>query len=241
MKTAKKLRQAMLFISVILFSLNGTPACAEDAAPVVIPSSSPPPTEGLLEYKTSAKQKDETYQYLNKRDVPNPSMNKEAADYISGQSRAQQMIGMLQNQEMTKALEKITGSSKKTLDENPEIRNPLGVIAGAASLWYGRTLKLIKGDDFNFSARMEARNQRSEFNMGSPLLNGKLRFDGKDGMGVGFNRRITDIQTEAGVQYNVRNQVISTEVRQKLAPHLDLSFGASRIDQNTKIEYRLNF
>lgn len=207
-----------------------------------LPSSSPPPAAGgFLEYKPSAAEKSDTYQYLNRQDNPNTSMNANVQNYESGKSRAQQMIGMLQNHELTKAFQKITGSAQKTLDENPEIKSPLGVIAGAAALWYGRTMKLIKGDDFSFNARIEGRAGRSEFSMGSPLLNGKLRFDGKEGMDVGFNRRISSLQTEASLQYNVRTQVMSTEIRQKLAPHLDLSFGASRLDQNTKIEYKISF
>jgi len=244
-KTVCKL---ILFASVLTSTLNGITVLAEEPSPsptptpeIVVPTASPPPAENLLDIKASAKQKDDTYQYLNKRDTPNAPPGKEASDYESGKTRAQQMVTMLQNQEMTKALEKITGSGKKTLDENPEIKTPLAVIAGAASLWYGRTVKLIKGDEFNMSANVDGRDKRSEFSMGSPILNGKLRFDGASGMGIGLNRKITDINTEAGVQYNVRDQVMSTEIRQRLAPHLDLSFGASRIDQSTKIEYRLNF
>jgi len=151
------------------------------------------------------------------------------------------MVNMLQNQELTKAFQKITENGNKTLKENPEINSPLGVIAGAATFWYGKTIKIIKGDDFNFSAKVEARAHQSEFSMGSPLVNGKLKFDANEGLGIGINRSIADIQTSAGLNYNAKSQVISTEVRKKLAPNIDLSFGASRVDQNTKLEYRLNF
>lgn len=203
--------------------------------------SAPPPAEGFLLYQPTSNEKQDTYLYLNKQDDPNLNMNKNAQNYESGKSRAAQMVNMLQNKELTKAFQKITESSTKTLDENPELKNPLGVIIGAASFWYGQTVNLIKNEDVRFSARLEGRERRSEFNMASPLVNGKLKFDPTEGMGIGFNRKLMKSQTEAGVQYNAKSQVFSTEVRQKLSPNLDLSFGASRLDQNTKIEYRINF
>ena len=211
------------------------------AAAAIVPAGSPPPEEGLLQNKPTAGQKSDTYQFLNKRDNPNPTMQQNAQDFESGKSRAQQMVTMLQNQELTKAFQKITNSGMKTLDENHEIRDPLAVIGGAMALWYGKSVKLIKGDDYNLSARMEGRSQKGEFSMNSPLLNGNLKYEGMNGMGVGVNRIVSPLQTMGSVQYNVRNQLMTTEVRQKIAPNLDLSFGASRLDQSTKIEYRLNF
>jgi hypothetical protein len=222
---------------MILFVYSPTFA---DEKPQPLPSA-PPPAEGFLLYQPTSNEKQDTYQYLNKQDDPNLSMNKNAENYESGKSRATQMVNMLQNKELTKAFQKITESSNKTMDENPELKSPLGVIIGAASFWYGQTINLIKNEDVRFSARLEGRERRSEFSMASPLLNGQLKFDPNEGMGLGFNRKITSLQTEAAVQYNSKNQVFSTEVRQKLSPNIDLTFGASRLDQNTKIEYRINF
>lgn len=239
MKCWKKSFRFTLLLAVVSTALS-LQAHAQKKSADPLPSE-PPPAGGFLQYKATSGEKSDTYQYLNKQDNPNQSMDSNSKNYESGKSRASQMVNMLQNQELTKAFQKIAGSGAKTLEENPELKTPLAVIAGAASFWYGRTVKLIRGDEFNFSARMEGRAQRSEFNMSSPLLNGRLKFDAREGMGVGFNRRLNQLNTEAAVQYDVRNQVFSTEVRQRLSPNLDLSVGASRLDQNTKIEYRLNF
>lgn len=235
--TLKKIR---IFL-VIFYSLSGLSAWSDDQINPKIPTEPPPPAEGFLLMKTSPKEKSDTYHYLSNQDDPNTNRDKNIKNYESGKSRAQQMVGMLQNKELTKAFEKITESGNKTLNENSEIKTPLAIIAGAASFWYGQTVKLIRGNDFNFSARLEGKAQRSEFSMGSPLLNGRLKFDAKEGMDLGVNRSISTLQADAAVQYNARNQVFSTEVRKKIAPNLDLSFGASRLDQNTKVEYRLNF
>ena len=56
--------------------------------------------------------------------------------------------------------------------------------------------------------------------MNSPLLNGKLNFDAKEGIGIGFNRKIHELQTDAVILYNAKNQNISTELRKKIAPNL---------------------
>jgi hypothetical protein len=227
-------------LKLIVFSL--TLVCFRSWSAETIPlHSPPPPAEGFLLYKNNPKEKDETIQILNKQDNPVSDMDSKNKNYESGKSRAQQMVIMLQNEELTKAFQKITNYGNKTLEENPEIKNPLGVIAGAASFWFGRTLNLIRGDQINISAKMEGRNQRSEFSMASPLLDGKFKYDPRDGFGLGINRNLIEINTEAGIQYNAKNNLLSTELRKKIAPHLDLSFGASKMDQNTKIEYRLNF
>lgn len=225
---------------LVMFSLTRLCTDAWSTEPTSLPSA-PPPAEGFLLYKTNLKEKNETYQILNRQENPVLNMESKSKNYESGKSRAQQMVNMLQNEELTKAFQKITSRGNKTLEDNPEIKNPLGVIAGAASLWYGRTLKLFRSDGFNFSAKMEGRAQKSEFSMASPLLDGKLKFDPREGFGLGINRNIIDIDTEAGIQYNAKSQIISTELRKKIAPNLDFSFGASKLDQNTKIEYRLNF
>lgn len=204
--------------------------------------SSPPPPEkeGFLMYKPSAEQEQDTYQYLNKREKPNSNMDQQTKDYESGKLRAAQMVNLLQNKELTDAFQKILSNSGKTINQNKEVFFPLGVIAGAASFWYGRTVTLIKGD-IHLTTRIEGASRRGEFSMNSPLFNGKLKFDGVEGMGLGIDRKISEIQAEASIQYNAKNQTFSTEVRKKIAPHLDLTFGASKMDQNTKIEYRINF
>ena len=229
----------MRWLFVLFFSFNSFPAwSAEKVDPL---PSAPPPAEGFLLLKQTEKEKHDTYQFLNAQDNPNQNMDSSAKNYESGKSRAQQMVNMLQNQELTKAFQKITDNGNKTLDENPEIKTPLAVIAGAASFWYGRTVRIMRGSDYNLSAKVEGRAQQSEFSMASPLMNGKLFYNAREGAGMGINRSIADLETEAGLQYNAKSQVLSTEIRKKIAPNLDLSFGASKIDQNTKIEYRLNF
>lgn len=227
-------------IAVIFCSLSGNSAQSGEKINQ-FPSPPPPASEGFLQYKNSPAQANDNYQFISKQENTNSNMDSNIKNYESGRSRAQQMVALLQNKELTKAFQKITNSGNKTLDENPEIKSPLGILAGAASFWYGRTLKLIKGENLNITAKMEIRSQKSEFSMSSPLMNGKLKFDASEGIGIGFNRSIEELQTEAVVEYNSKSQIISTELRKKIAPNLDLSFGASKIDQNTKIEYRINF
>jgi len=207
----------------------------------LIPIAAPPPSPSMLPLKTSKTFPNEGEQTLKNRESKPYSISDSAKEYDQNKNRAQQMINLLQDEELSKAFKKITEGGNKTLRENPGIRAPLAVISGAAAFWAGKTMNLFQQESFRFSAKIEGRYRRSEFSMQSPLLNGKLKFDTQAGMELGFNRRFEPLKTDAMLNYNVRNQTISTEVRHKLAPNIDLTFGVSRLDQNTRIEYRFNF
>jgi|GEM_PF-1931908 len=164
-----------------------------------------------------------------------------------GRTRAQDMINLIKSEELQKALSKVTVKGKQLLQENQEIKNPLMLIAGAASLWYGKTIRLIKGEDFKLSTRIEARGRSGEFSMESPLLNGNLHYDG-NGLNISMNRTISSIDSKAELNYNVSNQSFSTNIRHQLAPNLDLTFGASQVPTQSKqtdgratFEYRFDF
>ena len=164
----------------------------------------------------------------------------------SNRSRAQDMVNLIKDEELQKALVKVTSRGKQVLTENPELKSPMGVIAGAVSLWYGRSIKLIKGDDFKLSTRLEARGRNGEFSMESPLLNGTLHY-GVGDLNISVNRRISSIDTSAELHYNMSNQSFNTQLRHSLAPNLDLTFGASQVpdtrqtDGRAGFEYRLDF
>jgi hypothetical protein len=164
----------------------------------------------------------------------------------SNRSRAQDMVNMLKDEEMQKALVKVTARGKQVLTENPEIKSPMGIIAGAMSLWYGRSIKLIKGETFKLSSRLEIRGRNGEFSMESPLFNGTLHY-GVGDLNISVNRRISSIDTSAELYYNMNNQSFNTQLRHSLAPNLDLTFGASQIpdtrqtDGRAGFEYRLDF
>lgn len=207
----------------------------------LIPVAAPPPSPGILPLKTAKNFPTEAEQNLKNRESKPSSVSESAVEYSQNKNRAQQMINLLQDEELSKAFKKITEGGNKTLRENPGIRAPLAIISGAAAFWAGKTMNLFQQESFRFSAKIEGRYRRSEFSMESPLLNGKMKFDNQSGVELGVTRRFEPFKTDAMLNYNVRNQSVTTEVRHKLAPNVDLTFGASRFDQNTRIEYRFNF
>ena len=165
----------------------------------------------------------------------------------SGTDRAGQMVEMLKTEEMQKALQKVTNKGKQALQEDPTLKTPIGVIAGAFGLWVGNTMKLFRGDDIYLSTRVEGRSRSSEFSMESPFLNGKFRYSADNGIDIYMNRTISSIGSQAEFNYNLQNRVFSTSIRKSIVPNLDFTFGASQIpdtsvtDGNARIEYRFNF
>src|SRR4051812_20125457 len=101
MEWAKNLKRFLRFMPVLICAVLAADSWSEETSPaatpspsgspkehsaqVITPPSAPPPQpEGFMQFKKSSKADSDTYQYLNKRNDPNPSMNKEAADYESG-------------------------------------------------------------------------------------------------------------------------------------------------------------
>lgn len=165
----------------------------------------------------------------------------------TGKERAAQMVEMLKKSEMEKALKTVTRKGKQALQEDPSLRTPLGVLAGAVGLWVGKSVKFMTGDFLALSTRIEGRNRAGEFMMESPFLNGRFRFSAGEGVDIHVNRRIASIDTQAEANYNLRNRSFSGNIRKSLSPGLDLTFGASQLpnsdvtDGNARIEYRLDF
>jgi hypothetical protein len=168
-------------------------------------------------------------------------------DLILGQARAQQMVNILKDSELQQALVKVTARGKDVLADNPGIKGPGIVIAGAVSLWVGRTAQLIKGDVIKVDTRIEVRNRLGEFSMRSPLLDGKLQFSMNDGNSVSINRSISSIDSKAEFKYNLRYQTMTGEIHHTIIPHLDLNFGSAQIplqnqtDGHAGLLYQFNF
>ncbi len=235
---------ALLMIFNLLFLTSAQPCFAFD------PSPSPPP-KAFLQFEKRPGGEDETYRLLDsqnqKLDTGNRSTQTLQESIVLGQGRAQQMVDLLKDEEMQSALKKVTKKGNQILEENPDLRNPAAVIAGAFTLWAGRTFALIRGGDVQIFSRVEGRNQAGEFSMRSPLLNGRLRYAETEGANITIDRRISSISTSAEFSYNTRVKTYSGSLSHSIAPHIDFSFGASQPQTGTapdgqaKLMYNLNF
>jgi len=167
---------------------------------------------------------------------------------LLGRDRAEAMMRTLQDQQFRRALTKINAKGKQFLHENDSFKTPIAIIAGAATFWFGATIRLFRGESILITSRVEGRNRRAEFTLQSPFLNGKLYFEGATGFNVNINRSIASINSTAELNYISRTQSFSTEFRHPIIPHLDLTIGSSQIpelnnrtDGRAKIEYQFNF
>jgi hypothetical protein len=230
--------------ALLLMILNAFMVTQSNAAsvPVDLPTAPPPDASGgLIELKKGKNTAHPSEYELRHRESNMQNVSSNTTTYDSDRTKAIQMINLLQDEELSKAFKKVTETGKRTLQQNPGIKAPIYLISGAAGFWAGKTLDLLKQESFRFSARFEGRSRRSEFNMSSPLLNGQMRFDSNLGNQFILHRNFEMIRTETSLQYRFQDQVISTEIRYRVAPNIDMTFGASRIDQSTKLEYRFNF
>ena len=165
----------------------------------------------------------------------------------SGSGQAQKMVKLIQDQEFQAAMGRLTRKGNTILEENPGLKSPLSVLAGAAALWFGRTINLIQSDGLTLTSRIEARNQSGEFTLQSPLLNSSLQYHSDTGMGLNINRKISSIDTSAQINYNMKNQTVGTQINHQLAPHLDFTFGVSQNPQSSQpdnragLQYQINF
>lgn len=229
----------MAFLGFALELGTGCPSQAQD---LLSASPTPSPTASSRSYETRLLI---DQQASKLQGGSNPLFQQQQLQ--SGGTRAQEMANMLQTEEMGRALQKVTERGQAALQQNPGIQAPLGIIAGAMSLWMGNTVRLFRGDAFNLTSRIEGRNRSSEFNMESPLLNGRFRFSADQGLELHMNRTISSLKSQAEINYNVKQQTFSTSIRRRIAPNLDLSFGASQFhpnsptDGNARIEYQFNF
>jgi hypothetical protein len=167
---------------------------------------------------------------------------------VMGQERAAQMVTLLKDEQFRVALEKVTSRGKVILEENQSLRNPATVILGAASLWLGSTIRLFKSDSIQITSHIEARAQRGEFSLESPLLNSKVLFRPDQGLNLNLNRSIASINSTAELNYMSRTNSVSTQLRHPITPNLNFSIGSSQLpelnnqtDGQAKIEYQIHF
>jgi hypothetical protein len=169
-------------------------------------------------------------------------------DLEASRSRADLMVEALKNEQLQKALKKVTEEGKEILNQHQGLKAPVSFIAGAAAFWYGTTLNLFNGDSMKIDTRIEGRSRRSEFSLESPLLNSKVVFGAQSGVEVNINRSIASLGSSAELNYFGSTGSFSTQIRHPIAPHLNLSIGTSQIpemnnrtDGRAKIEYQINF
>jgi len=217
-------------------------------------SPAPTPTldgTGILQSNGKFLDNSQTYHMLDTQNRSMESGFRGALDVqdslVTGQQRAQQMTDLLKNQELQKVFGSLNDRGKQMLQENPEMKNPATIVAGAAALWVGRTIQLFKAESFKLSSRFEARTRTGEFSMESPLMNGKLNFTETNGLSMTMNRKIGSTDTRAEMTYNASYQVFTGQLVHPLTPHFSLLFGASQLgqtnqtDQRATIQYNLSF
>jgi hypothetical protein len=181
------------------------------------------------------------------RDSGNGSLWSQQNAINNGNARAKQMVDLLKNQDLQKAFTPLNAQGKQMLQENPDMRNPVTIVGGAAAFWIGRSIALVKQENFKLTTHVEARARCGEFAMESPLLNGKLSYTGNDGINMKINRKIDSISSSAEANYNATQRVFSGQLVHPLIPHLDITFGAAQLQQSTQtdgrasLQYNLNF
>ena len=236
-------------IVLLFLQLYGSYAIA--ASPSPTPGNLLQDPNGFLIFNHKPGDEVETYRMLDEQNKVQDAGSRNPiaiqGNITSGQARAMQMIEILKDQEMQKALKKVTLQGKQMLQESPEMRNPVTIIAGAFSLWTGRTLKLIRGENFKLATRLEARSRSGDFSMESPILNGKLAFSSSDGFTLSLNRSIASTGTTAAMVYSAKQQMFTGQLTHPLTGNIGLSFGAvqtpqsNQTDGQAKLEYRLSF
>jgi hypothetical protein len=219
-------------------------------------ASSPTPTPSLdesqfLHFNAKSGDDAQTYRMLDDQnrliDSGSHGMLNLQDSITSGHARAKQMVDLLMDQELQNSFSKLNARGREMLKENPEMKNPVTIVAGAVALWVGKTVRLLKDDTFKIETRLAARDRAGEFAMESPLLNGKLSFTAGDGVSMSMNRTIASINSRAEMNYRLRDQVFTGQLVHPLTNHLDLSFGAGQVQQSNQTDgraalmYNLNF
>lgn len=168
-------------------------------------------------------------------------------DLDAGQARAEQMVEALKSEELQRAFGQVTAVGNKRLEENPELKNPVAIVAGAFALWAGNTIRLVKKENFKLFSKIEGRNRSGEFRMESPLLNGKLNYNTNEGLQLNMSRQLKPIDSSAALTYNAKTQFVGGQLSHHLMDNVDLSVGSfqstvtNQKDEQAKIEYRLSF
>ena len=207
-----------IYTIIAIFAVN-----AMGATPSPTPFENLEDPNRLLHFKKKPGDDDETLRLLNQQqslqEAGNQSSLKLQEQVTLGNDRAKKMVGALKDGELQRVLEKATVRGKQMLQDNPEMKNPIAILAGAFSLWAGRTVKLIREENLKVSAHVEGRSRSGNFSLESPLFNGKLTFTGTDRMDVQMNREISSIDTRAEVIYSSKDQSITGQMVHPLSPH----------------------
>jgi hypothetical protein len=246
-----------LFITALLFpALAGfagpSPSPSPDLAPGHYGGALTEDQAALFQFKAKPEAINETARMIDSHNQTLESGNHNPQhllqNLVSGQNRAKEMVNALKTTEMQKALEAVTGRGTSLLEQNSGLKAPVSIISGIVSLWVGNTTKLFHSEFIKVNSHVEGKNRRGEFSMESPLLNGKVRFSGSEGVMVNMNRDLQPIDSHAELNYNAKTQSVSTQISHPLGPHLDFSVGSSQIpemnnqtDGRAKIEYKISF
>ena len=247
---ARKIFQFILLIPLLLGALSvWSPSSHAQTADGENTSEKGDSPE-LLKFKREGKDQ-ETNLLLDKQERDSnfgtQNVGSQNANMSADQSRSQQMVNLLKDDQLQKAMLTVTKRGNDIVDNNPELKNPLTVIAGAVSLWYGRSVNLLKSTDFSLSSRFSGRERSGELSTSSPLLNGSLKYNPSNGIDLSINRSISSIQTSAELKYNVQSQGVTSQIRHHLMPNLDLSVGTTQMpntnqpDNRAGVEYQIHF
>lgn len=169
------------------------------------------------------------------------------ADLDRNQARAKEVMKSLEDTEMKKLSKKISAHSNEVMSANPDAAIPATALSIGALFWIGHKVNLIKSDDLKLSSRVEGRGRRGSINLDSPILNGKFNFAQTEGIKFGLNKNIDEINSDAEVNYFIKDQLVSTAFRHHFTKYLALSVGMSQSgkaqpsNQNAQIQYNINF
>ncbi len=206
----------------------------------------------MLAPKTHAAMKSETERFIDSQNRMYDRGSRSTADLAeslgTGEARARQVANLLKDEEFQKVLRRMTERGNTLLKENQGLKTPGAILYGAASMWFGASIRLFKGEAVKINARFEGRARKGEFTIESPLLNSKFVFQSESGLHVNLNRKIASLNSTAELNFMSKTQSLSTQVRHPLSNHLDLTIGSTQLpefnnqtDTRAKIEYQFNF
>ncbi len=177
-----------------------------------------------------------------------PDLNPNHIDsVVMGRQHAENMVRLIQDRELQKALEKIMVRGKQTLLQNEGLHGTALVIAGATSLWVGRTIKLIRGKSFAVDQRIEGRNRAVGLNFRTSIFETQTRYQSGMGLSLQIGHTIPEIKSSFGISYNQLDQSTRGIFSHELFPHLNINFGAGRspaqsgLEGNATLNYNIEF
>jgi hypothetical protein len=207
---------------------------------------------GFFKYQENPEYKNQTLKMIEEQarlsETGDRSTRTHMLQVLQGQSRAEQMVEALKNQDLEKAMAKVTARGNAILESNTGLKAPASVIAGAVALWVGRSIRVFNDSGYELNTRIEARSRSGEFNLNSPFLNSRVLYNPDQGVSVNLNRNIASLRTQAEMNYNTQSRIFSTQLVQPLSSGFSLSVGAgsnlnqsNQTDGRASLQYNLNF